>query len=45
MATMDAERIFVDTNVLVYANLAEAPLHEPALAALRQRRENGVEHK
>ena len=41
--TMDAERIFVDTNVLVYANLAEAPLHESALVALKQWRESGTE--
>lgn len=34
MATMDAEPLFIDTNVLVYASVAEAPLHAPSLAAL-----------
>lgn len=32
MATMDANALFVDTNVLVYANIIETPLHEQALA-------------
>ena len=31
---MDAESIFVDTNMLVYANVAETPLHKPALEAI-----------
>jgi len=30
----DAEPIFVDTNILIYANVATAPLHEVALKAL-----------
>jgi predicted nucleic acid-binding protein len=40
MATTAAEpdpaALFVDTNVLVYANVAEAPLHAMALAAVHQ---------
>ena len=40
---MDVERLFVDTNVLVYANAAEAPQHEVALAALHQWRQRGAE--
>lgn len=35
MAMTDAETLFIDTNVLVYANVAESPLHEQALGALR----------
>ena len=31
----DAESLFVDTNILIYANVATAPLHEAALKALR----------
>jgi len=31
----DAEPLFVDTNILIYANVAAAPLHEAALKALR----------
>lgn len=30
----DAEPLFVDTNILIYANVATAPLHEDALKAL-----------
>ena len=40
---MDAERLFVDTNVLVYANAAEAPLHQRALTALKLWGENETE--
>lgn len=31
----DAEPLFVDTNVLVHANVAKAPCHEQALTALK----------
>ena len=31
----DAEPLFVDTNVLIYANVAKAPLHEQALNAIK----------
>lgn len=34
MATMDDDALFVDTNVLVYANVIETPFHEQALAAI-----------
>ena len=34
MATMDDNALFVDTNVLVYANVIETPSHEQALAAI-----------
>ncbi len=41
MATMDVEALFVDTNVLVYANVIETPLHEPALAAIQAAHQAG----
>jgi predicted nucleic acid-binding protein len=28
------EPVFLDTNILVYANVAESPLHNTALAAI-----------
>lgn len=34
MVMMDAEALFVDTNVLVYANVIETPFHEKALVAV-----------
>ena len=34
MTTMDAEPVFVDTNVLVYAHVAEAPWHQRAQEAI-----------
>lgn len=34
MATMAAEPVFVDTNVLVYAHVAEAPWHQEAQEAI-----------
>jgi len=40
---MDAERLFIDTNILVYANASEAPCHKIALIALKQWRESGTE--
>jgi len=33
---MAAEPLFIDSNVLVYAQLAESPWHEPARQALQQ---------
>lgn len=36
MATMGDEPVFLDTNVLVYASIAEAPLHTTARTALHQ---------
>ena len=41
MATTDADGLFVDTNVLVYANVAEAPLHQTALDAISTARDRG----
>ena len=41
MATMDDNALFVDTNVLVYANVIETPFHEQALAALNAAHEAG----
>lgn len=35
MAMMDAEALFIDTNILIYANVVTAPLHEQALTAIR----------
>jgi len=35
MATMDAEALFIDTNVLVYANVIETPFHEKAKRSMR----------
>ena len=32
---MDAEPLFIDTNVLVYANVANTPRHERALRAIK----------
>ena len=34
MATMDDNALFIDTNILVYANVIETPFHEQALAVL-----------
>jgi predicted nucleic acid-binding protein len=41
MATMDDKALFVDTNVLVYANVIETPLHAPALAAINAAQQAG----
>ncbi|HLQ85307.1 MAG TPA: PIN domain-containing protein [Salinisphaeraceae bacterium] len=47
MATTSAEAgnpalaLFVDTNVLVYANVMEAPQHQAALSVIRAAREAG----
>lgn len=35
MATMDAEPLFIDTNILIYANVATAPFHEQALNTIK----------
>ena len=39
MAMMDAESLFIDTNVLVYANVIETPFHKQALAAINRAHE------
>lgn len=35
METVDDKPLFVDTNILIYANVATAPLHEQALNAIK----------
>ena len=35
MTNGGGDRVFLDTNILVYANIAEAPFHEAALGAIR----------
>lgn len=35
MAMTDAEPLFIDTNILVYANVTESPYHAPALHAIQ----------
>lgn len=42
MATTDANPIFADTNVLVYANVAAAPLHAIAIQAIQDPEQAGV---
>ncbi len=39
----DANAIFLDTNILVYANVSESPLHEVALQAIQSRYDAGIE--
>ncbi len=41
MATMDDKALFVDTNILIYANVIETPLHEQALAAINAAHQAG----
>jgi predicted nucleic acid-binding protein len=43
MATTAADPVFVDTNVLVYANTATAPFHAEAQAALQSFAASGAE--
>src|SRR5262245_34284995 len=43
MATTAVDRVFVDTNVLVYANVASAPLHAVAWQALQDLDAAGAE--
>jgi predicted nucleic acid-binding protein len=42
MATTAADPVFVDTNVLVYANVASAPLHVHAGATLQVLESAGI---
>jgi predicted nucleic acid-binding protein len=37
----DAEPLFIDTNILVYANVATAPFHKQALHALNTAHQSG----
>ena len=41
MATMDDSPLFIDTNILVYANVIETPFHEQALAAINTAHDAG----
>ncbi len=43
MATTAADPVFVDTNILVFANTATAPFHAGAQAALRSHAASGTE--
>ena len=43
MATTEGNRVFVDTNVLVYAAVSQSPFHRDARYAIRRRQEAGVE--
>ena len=43
MTNGEGDRVFLDTNILVYANAIEAPLHQVALSAIETRYEAGVE--
>lgn len=43
MTNGDGDRIFLDTNVLIYANAAESPLHQVALRAIETQYNAGVE--
>lgn len=38
---MDDNPLFIDTNILVYANVIETPFHEKALAAINSAHEAG----
>ena len=35
-----AEPLFIDTNILIYANAASAPLHEQALKTIKEAYQN-----
>lgn len=39
MAMTDAEPLFIDTNILIYANVATTPRHEQALRAIKKARQ------
>lgn len=36
-----AEPLFIDTNILIYANAAAAPLHDQALKMIKDAYQNG----
>jgi predicted nucleic acid-binding protein len=42
MVTQDDSAVFLDTNILVYANVAESPLNPVALQAIQSRYDAGV---
>lgn len=37
----DAEPLFIDTNILIYANVANTPQHERALSAIKAAHQAG----
>jgi len=41
--TGEDNAVFLDTNILVYANVAESPFHQAALQAIQTRYQAGVE--
>lgn len=41
--TPDVESVFLDTNVLVYANVAESPFHALALSRIERMYQDGVD--
>lgn len=41
MTNGEGERVFLDTNILIYANIAEAPLHDAALDRIRTSEQTG----
>lgn len=43
MAITAGSGIFIDTNILVYANLAHSPFHHQAVARLREFENNGLD--
>jgi predicted nucleic acid-binding protein len=43
MAITAGSRIFIDTNILVYANLAQSPFHDHAVAYLREFEKTGLD--
>jgi predicted nucleic acid-binding protein len=43
MTTLVAEPTFLDTNILIYASIAEAPWHTAALSAIQRREQAGIE--
>jgi predicted nucleic acid-binding protein len=43
MATKEDNRLFVDTNILVYAAVSQSPLHAEARRAIQTQQEAGVE--
>jgi predicted nucleic acid-binding protein len=40
MAMMAGSRVFIDTNILVYANLGQSPFHSHAVARLQELQDN-----
>ncbi|MBD2300659.1 type II toxin-antitoxin system VapC family toxin [Nostoc sp. FACHB-87] len=43
MVTGDANSVFLDTNILVYANVAESPFHQAAIQKIQNFYDTGIE--